>query len=333
MSSIHISAFHKSVDSHGGSKRSLQLQSRARERGSLVVGIPIAHDLLKYFIQHPRYWIQSLFNVVRISPYVNLKGLAIGYIYSVWLRGLLHKERPNHLHIEVCSGKYLVYSYLAATSGVPVIAYPHNIEFMVPGQDLKFLRSKLAAQSIELSIYRRSSLVNTISSLDLFILKCFSLENIRIYPYEPTNDEAIWLKMIKNERALINHEGFLILGSASNMATRLGMIKLLSLIKSSSKKRKYYLAGYETDSLAAKAPSNLTIYGPVSKSRLRELMTQCKALLINQPPTTGMLTRIIEAEYADIPVFIFNDYIQAYTLCSPNVHIISSLDELPLEDD
>lgn len=333
MSSIHISVFHKSVDSHGGSKRSLQLESRARERGWLVVGIPIVHDLLKYFIQHPRYWIQSLPNIVRIAPYVNLKGLAIGYIYSVWLHGLLHKERPNYLHIEVCSGKYLVYSYLAARSGVPVIAYPHNIEFMVPGQDLRFLRSKLAAQSIELSIYRCSSRVNAISSLDLFILKCFSLQNISIYPYKPTNDEAIWLKMIKDERALINHEGFLILGSASNMATRLGMIQLLSLIQSSSKKRKYYLAGNETDSLATKAPSHLTVYGPVSKSKLRELMIQCKALLINQPPTTGMLTRIIEAEYADIPIYIFKSYIQAYMLCSPSVHIISSLDELPFQDD
>lgn len=333
MSSIHISVFHKSADSHGGSKRSLQLESRARERGWLVVGIPIAHELFKYFIQHPRYWIQSLPNIFRIAPYVNLRGLAIGYIYSVWLRGLLHKERPNHLHVEVCSGKYLVYSYLAARSGVPVIAYPHNIEFMVPGQDLRFLRSELAAQSIELSIYRCSSLVNVISSLDLFILKCFSLQNISTYPYEPTNDEAIWLNKIKDERALINNEGFLILGSASNTATRIGMIKLLSMIQGSSKKRKYYLAGYETDSLATKAPPHLTIYGPVSKSKLRELMIQCQALLINQPPTTGMLTRIIEAEYADIPVYIFKDYIQAYSLCSSNVHIISSLDELPLQDD
>jgi len=319
-----------STQNHGGVKRSCQLMMLGKKNNCFISNIPTTQQLIEYCLRNPRSCIEAIGKVIKLAPFVTCKGLVIGYMYSIWLHDLLKKNKLEEIHLEVCSGSYLIFGFLMTQFGIPIIAYPQNIEFMVPGQKSNLFRSELLAQHVELAIYRYANTINTISSFDTAILKCFNILNVQTLPFEPVEEDRHWLSAIKKERTVSTKLGFLILGTVGNIATKNGIIELLDMIKNRGGFSKYYLVGFGTESLKELAPTNVEVYGSVNQDILRGLLVHCRALLIRQPPTTGMITRISEAIYADIPIYIFNDYLQAYTINNKNIHIISSLDQLPV---
>jgi hypothetical protein len=329
MNSVHFSVFLDSPQTHGGVKRSRQLSLLSQQKKREVLNLPTFRDLLKYYVKNPRSWISGLVDSVKLLPYVSFRGWLIGYLYSVWFRGVLRRRHLMEIHFEICSGPYLIFGFLAANAGKYFFAYPHNIEFMVPDQQSKLFRSKIRAQQLELEIYFKASTVFTISEFDTAILKCFGAKKVETLNFEPIGKEKSRLLSIKKERTFSAKERFLILGTIANKPTKSGMIDLLNLIREAGGPAKFWLVGFGTEELISLAPENVMVLGSVSRDKLNELMVSCIALVIKQPPTTGMLTRIIEGVHADIPIYVFKDYLQAHALQSHNVNVISSLNELP----
>ena len=319
-----------STQNHGGVKRSRQLMMLGEKNNCSIINIPTTSKLMEYCLQNPRSWIQAIFKVIKLAPFVTFKGLVIGYMYSIWLHDFFRNNKLEEIHLEVCTGSYIIFGFLMIQFGIPIIAYPQNIEFMVPGQESNLFRSELLAQHVELTIYRYANSINTISGFDAAVLKCFNISNVQTLPYEPVEEDRLWLSAIKMERTVSTKLGFLILGTVGNIVTKNGIIELLDMIKNNGGFSKYYLVGFGTESLKELASKNVEVYGSVNQDMLRGLLVHCSALLIRQPPTTGMITRISEALFADIPIYIFSDYIQAYNINNKNLHIISSLDELPV---
>lgn len=135
---------------------------------------------------------------------------------------------------------------------------------------------------------------------------------------------------IKNKRALCSRGGFLILGSATNEPTLIGMRHLLGLLRNYKGEELFRVAGNRTEVLTDEAPKCVEVLGTLSGKKLRSELVSCAGILIYQPSTSGLLTRIIDAQMAGIPVFVFENYLQARLIGYPNVYIIFSLNELPV---
>jgi hypothetical protein len=76
------------------------------------------------------------------------------------------------------------------------------------------------------------------------------------------------------------------------------------MISKTSDQAIFHIAGYGTEKLEAYIPkrSSIVLHGSVTQAVLDNLLTKVDAILINQPYTSGALTRIPEMFIAGIPV-------------------------------
>jgi hypothetical protein len=88
------------------------------------------------------------------------------------------------------------------------------------------------------------------------------------------------------------------------------------------------LVRFGTEIFHENAPENLEVLGAISDEVIYSLMATCEALLIRHPQSSGMFTRLIEAEIAEIPVFLLGDYLQASEKDFKMVSKAQSLDQL-----
>lgn len=189
-----------------------------------------------------------------------------------------------------------------------VIACPHNLESLISYQKLNWKgKSKLHFLEQELEILGLCDEVFTISEEEQWLLNLFGIP-ARHLPYFPLGGLYDSLTSIRNYRTE-NERGefFLIVGSASNPPTRIGMSTLLSDIKkfstSKSRSHKFKVTGYGTQALAKEFNSpNIEILGFSEDGILIDLMKNCKAMVVNQAYSTGALTRIPETLVAGIPI-------------------------------
>lgn len=72
---------------------------------------------------------------------------------------------------------------------------------------------------------------------------------------------------------------------------------------------------------------NVVLLGELSQEQMTREMIECNAILINQPPTTGALTRIVEAEIAGVPVVANTDSMRDYFKI-PGIYEYRTMDEL-----
>jgi glycosyltransferase involved in cell wall biosynthesis len=103
----------------------------------------------------------------------------------------------------------------------------------------------------------------------------------------------------------------LLLATVGNQPSFNGIKTLITDYQSASP---LFLAGYGTDVFSESCSSNVSVLGEVSDEKLFELMASVKALIINQPQTTGFLTKIIESNLAGLPVIVVSKYVQAEKL-------------------
>ncbi|MCR9195639.1 MAG: hypothetical protein NXH88_12955 [Hyphomonas sp.] len=222
-----------------------------------------------------------------------------------------------------------------ASLDIHFTAYPHNLEFMVRGQKQHMLSSHQTAFAAEMHVYRKAHMVRTISSFDALVLQSLGVDSVDALPYQPPNSDVAELALIREQRGSQQRQKpyadsfILILGSAGNPPTREGFERLLEIIADHEVSHHYIVAGFGTEILMTLAPQNVDVLGEVNDGDLRRLMVTCDALLVYQPPTSGMLTRIVEAALAGIPTYVLGGYLQAKELQNEEIHSIRSLDELP----
>jgi hypothetical protein len=331
---MHVSAFLGSDKNHGGVRRSKQL---ARLSGLAEKDIISLQNFQRKKLFH---WMAYPFATIRILPVVlelgltclSFKGVVALLVYVVPLyASIMVKRNGSPVGLEICANIGVLVGNVFASLGIPFNAYPHNIEFLVPGQKQSFFRGPLSEYRAERRVYRHALKVVAISRYDASVISSLGIPSVELIDYFPTEDDCPFWDCISSARLSSSKSFFLILGTASNPPTRLGLQKLLCLIEQDpvSSSRKFVLAGFGTASLKDQIPSSVELAGEVSDDALQALMINAKGLVLWQPPTSGMLTRLVEACQAGIPCFVFGGYHQALEMRGSDVFQVSSLVELP----
>lgn len=221
--------------------------------------------------------------------------------------------------------------YLMKAAGAKVIGYPHNLESLVPTQiDPVTHRQAPYWLYDEIERLKLCDEVYAISKEETWLLQLFGV-NAKYYPYSPPKEVEQELLKIKQKRELRPsklRKQYLLLGSATNPPTRMGMQRLLDYFDN-EKDREYeiHVAGYNTESLTLKDDSAIMNHGTVKTEELEELLISTDGIIIYQPTTSGALTRIVENRIAGIPIYAnFGAARDFYNL--PDVHVYESFEEL-----
>jgi glycosyltransferase involved in cell wall biosynthesis len=195
--------------------------------------------------------------------------------------------------------KNYVAPYVASDLGFKVIALPHNVEALVPNQNAFFEEFEVEAQALA-----KADWVFCIAREEEWLLRLKGA-NAYYLPYYPPKSIVENLSHIRRSRLSAEKHRFLILGTANNPPTRLGMIEQLNWLGQIQSEVQFQVdvVGYGTEKLVEHCPyGNITIHGAVSDAQLDKFLMHAKALLIHQKPSTGALTRIPEALIAGVPV-------------------------------
>lgn len=330
---IHITAFNLGEGGeHGGVRRSMQLSSFAADKGRVTTTLIENKTALRLAILKPTHVLKSLTLIFKLGPSrFTLKGLVVAISQGVWLLDLLKTNIPDdEIWIEVAPGRTMILAAMAGILGRQFIAYPHNVEFLVPAQSQAYFSGPEHEYFIERSVYKSAKEVITISGFDAAVIRSLGVNNVTVFPYFPSCQFREELLHIRDKRRKTVKDGVLILGTVGNVPTREGVRELLGIIADNSGELKYKLAGYGTEIFVDTAPEAVEVLGSVTKDQLNWLLSSCKFLLVKQPQTSGMLTRLVEAEFVGIPVYVLGDYMQADDPSLRMTTRISSLEELPI---
>lgn len=205
----------------------------------------------------------------------------------------------------------------ALRHGKKVVAVMHNIESLVPGSKSEITQHYAPADlQDEIHLLRRCDTVFMISKEETWLMRLYGV-NAYYLPYYPAKECREWLLQIRTAREKNNSslaQSYLVIGSAINSPTAIGMQQLVDYAAACLQCITLRVGGYGTDK-RIRIPvgcSNVVLLGELSQEQLTHEMTTCTAILINQPPTTGALTRIVEAEIAGVPVVANTDSMRDY---------------------
>jgi hypothetical protein len=240
-------------------------------------------------------------------------------------RGLLTKERlaplswaianlqANRSVRAVVSERFARFpaNFLAATGRVPIVAVPHNIESLVPGQPPFIVPSPALNQQAEMKMLRMARARFCISAGDAVLLRVEGVD-AEILPYFPAADHLRELTAIREARMEDGGAGpLVVLGSVTNPPTMQATRQLLEVLtglcaEAAPVQRNSWpdtvVAGNGTDQLASFAGDKVQVHGRIDDVALRKLLICARCLVVNQVRTTGALTRVTEALLAGVPV-------------------------------
>ncbi len=195
--------------------------------------------------------------------------------------------------------KNYVVPYVADENHFKVIAFPHNLEALVPGQDAIF-----ANFGTEVAALAKATLVFCISREEEWLLRTKGV-NAYYLPYYPPKAVLEKFLRVREARNDVYRSRFLIHGNANNPPTQRGMIQQLEWLKKARNLMEFQVdvVGFGTEMLKPYCHhSDFTLHGAVSPEQLHQFLVSTQAALIHQVPTSGALTRIPELLVAGIPV-------------------------------
>ena len=220
--------------------------------------------------------------------------------------------------------------YLMKAAGAKVIGYPHNLESLVPTQ-IDPITHKRAPYWLyeEIERLKLCDEVWAISKEETWLLQLFGVNAI-YYPYYPPKiieQELLTIKRLRAERC-DNKKQYLILGSATNPPTRMGMQVLIDYFdRQKDINYTIHIAGYNTETLNVPQGSTIVNHGTVTTEELQKLIIATDGIIIYQPATSGALTRIVENRIAGIPIYANFDAARDYYNL-PDVHVYNNKAEL-----
>jgi len=217
---------------------------------------------------------------------------------------LAANKTQNQLFLwETTRDWYYYLPYIFKNANIPVIALPHNLESLVPSQKSFFSEKESPLWfSEEIQHLKQADAVFTISREEQLFLQLFGIESFYL-PYYPTFEVTENLLQIRENRKTSSKDFFLLLGSAYNPPTFLGMKTLIEQFQNQNINQKLIVAGYGSEILQSTINQKyIELKGEVNNELLTDLMNHAKAVFINQPATTGALTKIPELLIAGIPI-------------------------------
>lgn len=332
---VRYTKFKSNPHGDGGSKRSVQIEEYWKKQS--IQFIEEKFDLPKKYSK----W-QALKWCLRAIIFITKQ---VGWKQFSTLRAKFFAILTYALRIPVIYDKYngqnviflweytqdIPALYLMKATGAKVIAYPHNLESLVPTQRDTITHKKAPYWLYEeIERLKLCDEVYAISKEETWLLQLFGV-NAVYFPFYPPKDAELQFLHIAEERKkrnVVKTKRYLILGSATNPPTRLGMQNLIDFF-SADNNLNYNIdvAGYQTETLNCRSVPNITYHGTVNQDALCELLINTDGIIINQPTTSGALTRIVENRIAGIPIYAnFGAARDFYNL--PDVFVYNSFDEL-----
>lgn len=314
---LHLSIFYGHSRRHGGVRRSEQLyeileSTDGIEGKSLNPYMNLSSSLLQALKNPITFLISLVFaSYLLIAKGLSIKGFFKYSLVSVGLMRAIKQYRFDLLLLETAPGVSIPFMHYLSWRRMEYVAIPHNIEFLVPSQVQDVFRGIHYAYLAELTGYRSASQVLAISDLDAVILRCGGVKSHTL-EYRPIKADLKRFEVIRSRRLDSSKSGgFLLLGTVNNAPTKKGVEDLLKLFQSTGSKLPLIVAGFGTEMFLDYNNDTVQVLGSVTNSQLDSLISNATALLVNQPQTTGFLTKIIEMNYCGLPQIILGDYMQA----------------------
>lgn len=312
MKVLYHSIYAPNPSGHGGEKRSCQLQEWHRKSGVEIIPLQL-HPVSRLSIA--ALW-NSFWLMMRVygcrgwkSLYVFMRHVKnISLIYNQLISFFQDKDM-DVFYWESTRDVWYILPYLAKKYNKQVVAFPHNLEALVGGQK-STLFSWNAEQrfSREMQVLRACEKVYAISNEETWLLQLMGV-NASVLLYELPSAVKEQCDKVAELRKQSSKDYYLMLGSAINPPTRIGMEEVL---KAWDHSVPLVVAGFGTEQLKQYELGKVHIIGGVQDEKLLDLQVHCKALIVNQPATTGALTRIEEFLAAGIPIYANENSIRSY---------------------
>ncbi len=304
---FYFSRFSATPNGDGGERRTAQLY----EAFSFLTPQLLVSPSKKYTGPKLLRWYLTGKSICRIlNPFSMTKYWATGYKLAVsrhyataygW-NSIIKKHKPNVLLVDDPIYFYPLIS-LAKKRGIKIVAFAHNIESLVPGQTS--VKKELHLLTHEIKIFSLCDVVVTISPEDAYLLNNFNVETIN-FPYYPEKGILGQMIGIRQDRKKSNKSGILLMGTAGNNPTFLGMKDVIDFWSYSEVYKKLgplIVAGFHTQKLEKFINTETTEFlGTLSNKRLLETLSSVKACICFQKKGSGALTKIPELLIADVPV-------------------------------
>lgn len=320
---LYHSIFAPNPYGHGGEKRSCQLQEWHAANG--VEFLPLSLVPEKH-LSIKALW-STFWMLLRVYGYRGWKSLYvfmrhvknISLIYNQ-LVAFFQTKCVNVFYWESTRDVWYILPYLAKKYNKQVVAFPHNLEALVGGQK-STLFSWNAEQRFarEMQVLRACEKVYAISNEETWLLQLMGVNATALLYQLPIAFKKQCDKVAET-RKQSSKDYYLMLGSAINPPTRIGMEEVLKAWDISIP---LVVAGFGTEQLKQYESGEIRIIGGVVDEQLLDLQVHCKALIVNQPATTGALTRIEEFIEASIPIYANENSIRSYR-GRKGIYIVSS---------
>ncbi|MBE7157032.1 MAG: glycosyltransferase [Rhodospirillales bacterium] len=295
-------AFENRTLQHGGRHRSEQLEEIFAGAGWTLEDLP---DLRPGQRLLTLLWgIAACLRVFFFRPFgiETLRGAGVEYYRLT--RTLRAHPRIKVLVVEGTGGTSLLMVPIARRHGIRVLVVPQNIESLAPYDWFTHRLEKSARFRQETRLLQRVDGAFCISTEEEWLLRLFDVPAFYL-PYRPPREIAQRLLALRERRRASVKSGFLVLGTASNQPTLKGLRALYRMLtqEMSDLPVTIHIAGRDTETLRGEfSDPRVVLHGTVSDAALDELMVQATGLLVMQAPTTGFLTRVVEACYAGVPI-------------------------------
>ena len=293
--------FDVDVNGHGGNRRTAQIAGLVENAGFQIINA--SHDLntsrWNRYLKGIKFIIKHRF---RIHPSYRLIGVC-GFQYQIY-KNTFTKHLGKKLLLWESTNNYVL-PYVAKDFNVKIIALPHNLESLVEQQSDPYTYKKLPESfESEIKHISKADAIFCISREEQWLLKLRGID-ADFLPYYPPAPIFSNLLKVRELRANSQKEKFLIIGSAINPPTLMGMIEQIEWLNQIIKDITFEVdvAGYGTETLKKYCDrSNFTLHGTVDAERLNKLLINAKAVLVHQKAGAGALMRIPEMLIAGIPV-------------------------------
>ena len=199
-----------------------------------------------------------------------------------------------------------------------IIAFPQNVEALVPKGNVEdFPNARVSRFRKEVQALGAADIVAGISNIDTQIFSLFGLPAVR-FPYIPELDRQQLNDDLRKRRESSKKNILLILGSAQNPPTRMGMETQFRMIDTAQRlapKLKIVLAGRNLPTPPSETRKALRVVDSPTDAHLSDLFLHARALWVHQALTTGSLVRVADALSAGLPVIGNLVALQEYSDC------------------
>lgn len=317
---IYFSRFRPESAGNGGFRRTAQIAESLHGIGcSFVTALSMCPQFYSSkYVDSPEFQVyagEEPLSSAYLEKWTSAMRTHVAYLHHVswlWVKELQQKPPLKMAIVDDPIYFAPLVKYLAL-NGIPIVAHCHNIEALSKSQLMDEHQMELLNYEIEL--LSLCALAVTISREEAVFLTNFGI-NTLYYPYFPVGESLNRMLRIREKRRATSKKDFLMLGTANNPPTMLGMMHVMTRwndISKSMNGARLFVGGYGTEPLNELADGEHVVYkGVLTNEELDEMLGRVKACVVYQGDGSGALTKICEFLLAGVPVFANSHAARSY---------------------